>query len=457
MALTFYKTKLASRIFWITFWIAACWPFCVQELSETLYESMVTPMSLVTDALFIFTGVWLMQKREDRLLLGSLLLISIVSMIVNGQNPVMWLNGLRLYLIPVCALSIGRYFLASRARRDWFIPILDRNVLIFLWLQVPAMVYQFILYGASDNGGGTMGWMNSGVTSMMIYMASFYLMIRRWNPALTVWTNLKKNWVLLFLLFPSYLNETKISFVLLVMYFIFIVPMSRAYVKTLLKIAPVAIILVVGAGWLYTALTQTSKAHEADVFSADYISEYVTGDENTWNEIEGYLELTRGIDDLDDFPRGAKFAVLPLLLTDEPQALWIGYGVGQIKGGSEMERSRFAKDFAWYLRGTLMGTMLLTLDLGLAGLAWMIILLIVAFRWWQPSPHRNKQMQWFFGLCALMTLLYGPNFIYINFCTLFFIPVLLSGDWQWTLQADATARINDARQCEDSSEEIKTD
>ena len=253
---------ILQRLFFIGFWLATCTGF-VSDLiwGHNTVSPLTTFSQLVVDVIMLFLAICTVRKTVDIVFIGSLLVIAAVSgFIVNNDTIVVWLNGLR-YFFPVMFLPpILRYFWATEYRHDLFVKSLDKQLYIFLWLQVPTVLFQFFMYGAGDYVGGTMGGWFSGILSFSIYYVSFYLLNKRIDRN-NILRSLYQNWTLIFLLFPTFLNETKISFALIIVYFILLLPIDRKYIIRMTFLAPVVIILVAVGSYFYSSTVNESQGN----------------------------------------------------------------------------------------------------------------------------------------------------------------------------------------------------
>ena len=190
-----------QRLFFIGFWLATCTGF-VSDLiwGPDTISPLTTISQLTADAILLFLALCTVRNKTDILLIVSFLIIAVISgFVVNNDGVVVWLNGLR-YFFPVLFLPpILRYIWETEYRHDLFVQSLDKQLYIFLWLQVPTVLYQFFVHGAGDYVGGTMGGWFSGVLSFSIYYVSFYLLNKRIDRN-NVLQSLYKNWILIFLL-----------------------------------------------------------------------------------------------------------------------------------------------------------------------------------------------------------------------------------------------------------------
>lgn len=415
------KYKLVARILIVVFWFTATYAFPLQEIIPSVYEKVLPFVLLASDGILLLLGLWTLRSRCDILLLVSLVIISYTSSRLNGIGLMTYLNGMRPYLPLVMLLPILRYMLSTRERADYFIALFDRSLYYFLLLQLPVMVIQCIRWGAYDNVGGTLGWMFSGVISTLIYVISFYLMVRRWDYGLSYLGNLRRSWMLLVLLLPSMLNETKISFVYMVFYFLFLVPMDRRFLKRLLLISPLIVIFIAGAGYIYVSLLSDDNEATAqtDIMSVQYIADYMMGDDDIQTLVlDGYLNDVMPEVNESDFARGLKFMGVSIILSGTPHAWTIGFGPGQFKGGTIMEETELVKSYGWLIKGTEITMIILVVEMGLLGVAWYLIFFGVLFKWFCKVRGREKRLAWFMGIITLITSFYMKS----NMLLVFMVP-----------------------------------
>lgn len=412
----------------IAFWVLGTYAIVLQETVSPFYDKISTYVSMIGELTVTLLGIWTLRKKSDIALIVSFLLIAIISNRVNGGSIMLLLNGLRHYIPMMFLLPTIRFLLATRERATYFIYVMDKSLYIFLWLQVPAIVLQCSIYGPTDFVGGTFGWYQSGTISCIIYVISFYLMLRRWDFGKNYIGNLRENWILIFLLLPTFLNETKVSFVFLVLYFFFLVPMDKKFLMRMLVIFPILVILLAGTGYFYLKFV---NKEEDNPLSSQYLEDYTLGSDGmTTLVLDGYMNKVMPDVYETDFARGLKFRVTPILLDDNPHGWTLGYGVGQFKGGTHVERTEFSERYNWLFQGTLMFGMMIILELGIPGCLWLLAYFFVVFRWFYKVKYRNKRLQWFMGMIVLIVIAYGPNFIYISFMLPLLYVIFVSSRWK---------------------------
>ena len=415
---------ILQRLFFIGFWLATCTGFVSDLIWGNTSTSPLTTLSQLTvDVILLFLAVCTMRKTIDIIFVSSFLVIAAISgFIVNNDSIVVWLNGLR-YFFPVMFLPpILRYFWATEYRHDLFVKSLDKQLYIFLWLQVPTVLFQFFMYGAGDYVGGTMGGWFSGILSFSIYYVSFYLLNKRIDRN-NILRSLCQNWTLIFILFPTFLNETKISFALIIVYFILLLPIDRKYIIRMTFLAPVVIILVAVGSYFYSSTVNESQGKLRR--DAEFFEEYLDADVETIEKAAEYAE--RNYEESFDIPRIAKLAIMPMVFSAHPGHDLMGFGLSLYKHGNIVYAADFYNESDWFMIGTSPQIMSTVLQLGIAGSIWYIAFFISLFFIRPPLyPKRNLNMQAYFLMLVLILLLYADFWSYPNFCFVMFTFLFLS-------------------------------
>lgn len=421
------KIKCVGIATIILFWVAGTWAFVAQRLG--IYDAINTPMQLLIDAVFILLGVWTIRNKWDISVLVSYLIISfIITVIINKLSLIFWINGSRFYFNLIFILPIYRWIFEKRERSVWFMHYFDRSLYIFLWIQLPCILFQLVKLGGNDQGGGSFGNLMSGPISCIIYVISYYLMLRRWDYDKSYVKNLIKNWDLIFLLCPSFMNETKISFIFLLVYFLLLVPLNKKFIRNMLITLPFAVLLLWGALSIYVRTTNVTN----EMLSLEWLEYYVMGDDETYEIMESVLD--RGTaDDSRDYMRGAKFLMLPAVMLDKPWGPWVGYGVSQYKGMSVLDMTDFYRRYEWFFYGTTTLLMQTVVDMGLVGVIWMLYAFCVMLGWFGGKRRNfNRQLQLFLVIQLLMMLLYAASLYLPHFSIPFIYVMAISWNWDKT-------------------------
>lgn len=422
------KSILIQRALLGVFWVLGTVGFVCDELIPGL-ESLRSYILLGCDAAIVLLGLLCLRHRADFIFIGCLLLIALASSLVFNRLPVFFtLNGLRVFIGAMFCYPIFRYFMDDPLRRERFTRSLDKHLEIFLWLQVPCIAYQFILYGADDHGGGSLGNWYSGIISMLIYLISFYLIKKRINPRHFL-SSIASNYKYVLLLTPTFFNETKISFVLLVLYFILLIPIDKKLFMRSLIVLP-AMSLLFMLGYITYQLTYkgdvSNTVADLNIFSEDYVTEYVLSDvENAEEGVEWSLENEdKGTADIG---RLTKFLLLPMFEEDSPGHIPLGFGLGHFKGGTMMSHSEFHDRYEWYLMGTIPYLIHIYLQLGVVGVLGYIVFLISLFhRHPDEYPKRDLNLQIFLIILIGINLFYAESLRDLIFCTIVYGFIALS-------------------------------
>lgn len=419
MPLQIQKHQLIAGVFFTLFWVEALTNFFICEMFQTFETPAFTLVYLMAEITLPVLALCTLRARRDIIIIAIGLILTFADTVMVNHLPIAaWLNGLRLYVCFLFVVPIIRYFFSTPELREYFVARMDRTLYLVLAIQFPLMSYQCALYGAYDNVGGSFGWSQSGVISTFIYLISFYLMVRRWDYSLSYRENLGRNWVLLFLLIPSFMNETKISFVFFLLYFLLLVPMNRNFGKVMLRISPFILLGVVGSGFLYTKMV--GDDHQVEVSD---LNDYVMGT----NKVE-LVELFFEYDMLEigesDMARGLLLSTIPTIMDREH--IWLtGAGIGQLKGGNGMKSSEFKNRYFWFFQGTVMQLPMILVELGIPGVVLYFLFWLQLMNLFPPGHGgRDRRLTWMLSIVLLLVSfynvpLYNPAFympvIYLAF------------------------------------------
>lgn len=435
----FYLGKGKLAIYWLifTFWMLGFYPFLVQLGSFQMFEIIDGRLMLFFEGIYIVVGLILLSDRRDKIVVFSFMIMSLISTVIVNARPVTdWIAGLRFYCPMLFLLPVIRYATATVARREFFIELMDRSLYIFLWAQAPCMIFQYYYYGGWDYGGGSLGFYQSGVVSELIYTVSFYLLLRRWQPEHGYFWNLLRNWLLVFLLFPTFLNETKASFIFLVLYFLFLTPINRKFLKSMLIVVPMIAVAIFVFNYFYMNLYGKNSDTGEEVLTEEYFNFYVIGDDSSLDLMEMAYENS-DVDEDQDFQRGLKWAALPWLMDDKDDSpgIWFwGNGTGILKGHSDENPSEMGAEYKWLFQGTQMTLEMLILECGIWGVIWFIFTMTTLFRSGNRHTGRQRQLTcYLIGLLAAV-LFYNTSMNIIFFCLIFYYLAFLCAHWNFILE-----------------------
>jgi len=413
------RDKFYFRTFCVLFWVAAAFGFVSQEILPFLEEYTRTALLLV-DIGFVLLGIYTVKGRNVKVLIAIFLVLSFYSTIfLNHLSLVYYINGIREFIGIILGFTIIRYFFQSK-QASYFIESIDKQLLIFLWMQVFCITEQFIRYGANDYVGGSLGNGYSGIISIMIISISFYFVTKNWdnnNYLRSLWNN--RMYILL--MFPILLNETKASFVLVVLYFLLLYRYELKSVGKILISVPLFIGFILGMYFVYRAVTPDSE----EVASTDYISAYLEGDADIelamdFAEVvqEEGVEINEGFG--IDLPRFLKIGIMPEIVSESGGGVIFGAGAGTFKGGETLELTPFSKENQWFLIGTVPMLMFLFVSMGTIGVIWYILWMLNAISFRKRASKMALQRKIFLATLIVFTLFYNDCFRYIFYPSVFY-------------------------------------
>lgn len=375
------KAQLILRILLVALWIRVTFEYVAQMIAPAIKPAFPL-VALAFDTVVVLLGCWTIRHRRDIIIAALFIAATFFStIIVNGYGLEMYFNGMRDFIGYIFVIPILRYFIDDDDLRDNFTHTVDRHLLIFLIAQAPCLITQYIRWGAGDTGGGTLGD-NSGFITTLIYLISFYLMQRRFDPE-RPWHSIRQHYYLILLLLPTLLNETKVSFVFMAMYILLLMPLGRKTFKRTLIAIPVALLAIYAGAVAFVSITAGVMGDVDDIFSLDYYMEgyLMSADSDDTERLVKWLieeddeaNVAAGL--VPDVPRITKMQVLPDLLDDNTR--WaFGRGVGHFKGGTMIAGSDFYIENQWVLVGSIPYIYHLLIQLGGMGVALMTLFFVV--------------------------------------------------------------------------------
>lgn len=400
------KYNLFVGVLFTALWVAICFGGIVQEVFPPL-EAIRSAVYLLVDITFLGLGLFTLKNRKDIIALGSLLAIILISGYLNHQDYTTLINGFRSYIILAFGVPILRFLLNSKYSAR-FIASFDKQLFILLCLHGAVVMFQFLRYGPGDYGGGLFGVGGSGHVSTFIYITSFYLLAKRWDFSKHFIASFQANKLYFLLLLPTFFNETKISFIYLLVYFALLFPIDRKYVVRIFLMLPF-MFLALGLGVF--AYVQTTGSDE--LFDSEAMDIYLSGGEDASRLIELSVYVQdEGLDNDElwvlDLPRFTKLMVAPEALKTAGGGMLFGAGVGQFKGGSVVKLTTFAREYRWLLHGSVVSSFWFLIELGVAGLAWLIIYLACMLRYPDFRPMA-KNIKIYLAVIWFLILIYDQQ------------------------------------------------
>ena len=415
------RNKFYFNIFIAIFWTTTSFGFVADEILPPLAQAR-SIVNLLLDFAFLLLGIFTLKKKSDIIFIVSFLFIAAVSTLyLNHEAPIHFINGSRQFLGILFMIPIARYFLTCYDS-DKYRRLIDRQLYIFLWIQAFCITWQFIKYGAGDAGGGSMGLGASGIISTLIYLISFYLITQKWDSSHYL-LSLRNNKDLIFLLYPTFLNETKVSFIFLGIYFLLLYRFEWQTIRKLLIALPITIVVFTGLFYLYLNLTNQNK----DVVgSSEFYTEYLFGEDP-----EHLREVAQKVQDgaitvdprdwwVVDIPRFAKFGFMPMVLSESDGGILWGAGLGQFKGGTKIDPPKFAIQYEWLLAGSIPMAFFIMIQLGIIGLVWFLIFVFWNLNFGKRTFEFAMQLKLFLSAIIGIVLFYNDSFNSLPLCMVFF-------------------------------------
>lgn len=277
-------------------------------------------------------------------------LASTFTYVVNYENSLIsHINGLREYLTIFSAYSFTNVVFTSEYR-ELFLKKLYGFIKPFLIIQIPVTIYQFSKYGAGDNVGGTFGSAGTGTLTIAIFILCFYLVWVHTNHRLSGRFNYRINLIILPFFLPIFINETKISFVFLALFFLFQLNLKgKALVSNIiLLIFAIAILNIYNN---YNAAGVRSES----VFNREFLEEYLAKEfqgKDEYNKKEFLEKYSLEEGEYIDIPRLTKITLAIKTLSQDSLKMLLGNGIGIFKGGKILERSEYSVENLWLLGGS---------------------------------------------------------------------------------------------------------
>ncbi len=419
------KYTLYYRTLLITFWVSMTFGFVSEEILPFL-QGLKPTVRLLVDAVVLVLGLTLIENRRDKIIAWTFLAMAVVSsLIINRLGFVNTFNGARDFFGLVFVIPIFRYFFNHERGGKEFTDFFDRQLYIFLWLQPFCVLEQFFRYGAGDHVGGSLGNFASGLISLLIYFTSFYLMTRRWDDKLSYIKNISDNRVLVILLFPTFLNETKVSFILLLLYFVLLFKLEWRSVRKLLMAVPLILVAMVGLGALYLNVTD----QDADeLTSLEFYNEYLVGEDP-----EFLIDLAIRVQDgevetdnmwVTDLPRFTRIVQAPEAVRHSKGGLIFGAGLGHFKGGQTLEKTQFGREYGWLIEGSRTWLFILLIEFGVIGVLWFAVSFGLMVKDRRDDYLYSKNVRIYAVAIMTIIMVYTEVVREFNFCAIFLYIIL---------------------------------
>lgn len=400
------KEAFYRRTLFTAFWIRGTWGFFAGDFVPAM-ASVESLVYLLFDAVIAALGLALMRRRHEWLYMLCFLAASyIITCGYNHLGLTFYVNGLREFVAYMFIIPILRYFLADPERKERFIAAMDKNLFWFLVIQTPCSIFQFLKNSFDmDLVGGSLGPWYSGIESTIIFAISFYLMRKRLDVD-HFWQSLWENKILIILLLPTQLNETKVSFVYFALYLLLLMPLNRKSFVRMIAFIPCAMLLL---GLMYMAYTVANGISVADLFTKEEAVDMYLID--TSGSSAAYAEwiFDNDVDEIEDVPRFAKLALLTEVSEANPGHEITGFGIGHFKGGTMLDSTKLAVEYDWLFFGAIPYIFHLLIQLGLVGVALFVAFMMNLFSRPSEGLKRDYNIHFYFIANFVIIQLYNDS------------------------------------------------
>lgn len=366
--------------------------FLIEEGLLNINQSF---LNLILDValliVFIFSIKNTKQFRQLFFVLLVFILLTVISFILNSDelNIIIYLNGLREFL-PYFLFPIIYINLFQSSQRHFIIKKFNAFLYLFLFLQIPISFYQFSINGAGDMVGGTQGKGFSGNLTFIVFLSTFYLMTQGFDEKNIIRSFLKKSYLLIFWL-PAFINETKISYILISLFVFLLVKLSISNIPKYIFI----VILLFPALYIFNYVYQNTSNYfdSTEFLSSDFLEEYLTSDDEQYSDI----------------PRFQKVAIF--LTRFNKTEIILGKGIGQFKGGTTLALTPFASKYDWLLNGSVPMLFFLLVQVGIVGTSVFILywILIITIKPRNQKISYSTNIITFCTVCFLIIQLYNES------------------------------------------------
>jgi len=308
------------------------------QISEFFPESLMLIKTFVAlfDIVIIFYGMSFINKkyknmrfsRHFRILSFIFLLIAASTFLVNFNEISLLhhLNGLREGLL----LFAFFFILQNEFEKDFLSLIIwyKKVIILFLFLQIPFSVNQFLIHGAGDAVGGSFGTGGSGILTQIIFINLFLLFV------IDKYFLFKKyNVLYLLFLVPVFINETKISLVFLLIYFV-CVAFVEGKIKGLVFVG-IFIFMFIIFGIVYTVTTGLSDFNL--LFSSNFVEDYLYSQNIYQNDVSRFTRLVISYQ---------------YIITKDISTFLFGIGYGLNKGGTVISKVSGINSILYLIKGS---------------------------------------------------------------------------------------------------------
>ena len=368
-----------------------------------VYKRILCEFGLIFIAIISF-------RKESKIylyLFFVVIFVAVVSTLNNkGIDIFHFINGTRDF-VPMFFSIIFIVNMLHSSKKEFFIRKMNSFIALFLLVSVPVSVLQFLAFGGGDAVGGTVGWGGSGNLSMLIYLCTFCILMQNFNKNRILQSLYKNKWLFL-LWIPSFINETKVTILLILLFFVLLLKMN---LKNILFSIFASLLSFIGFINLYPYIYNQKLPKYIFIYENEVDLEYSINkleDSKIWD-----IENLAGLGD----SRTLRLLMGYILMENEIDWL-IGKGLGHFKG-SQTSQTDLAKENEYLVMGSRSFILLITLQVGIIG---------TLFVYWAIFKSclcmQNLRIRLFLVAVVLGMAYYIVSFVSFYFCAIFFYAAL---------------------------------
>jgi hypothetical protein len=354
------------------------------------YTPTIKSISFIFDLSFIFLGISLLNKKKTKnFIVGYIIffIISTITYIINYTETSLatHLNGLREFLFFISALVVFDFVFSTNKQNE--ILLWMRKLALFILIsQLPISFYQFTEYGASDYVGGSFGRGGSGILTFLVFYLVFYLAHS--------FKHAKKSYPIISylpLLAPVFINETKISFILLPLFFIAIISLyKRKSLKLSMLSIGVGVIIIFNL--IYSETIQIVGNPFQSIFNEKFLTDYL---------------LSNNIYDSQNISRFTKLVLSYEFLSKNIFNVLFGLGYGIGRGGTIIEVESSMSYISFLIEGSRVLLQFIFVQGGL-----MLVFLYLYYNFYYLIQIFQKKIKTDYSLVLFYSFLFALNWFY---------------------------------------------
>lgn len=365
-------------------------------VSDILFQGSKTMISLAYDGMLILLALLSLSFIRGGLRFIYVLILTgiVFNLVFTEASLTSSLNGLREVFIVLSLVAFySKIFVeGNEAEAEEYVNIVKKYAVTFLILQLPVAGMQFIKYGPTDAVGGTFGENNGGALTQIVICLVFFLF--QFKPSFS------KQVCLFLALIPLFLNETKISFILipLMVMFVYFEPKPKNVI--LAALGGVAFLLIFDRFYTHSALSFDDNL--TGIFSEEFLMDYLFADPEVYPDVPRFTKLILGWN----------------LLSQEYHTMFFGIEFGAFRTGT-LGATHFAENYQWLLAGTRPYLFFLLMQGGVVLITGFFLLVFHINRYFRNTTKFGV----FLFILLMILIFYLDSFRHHNFSAIYFFLV----------------------------------